>query len=35
MKTETQGKIKYGVWGLVCGAVMAMIIGFAARESQP
>ena len=29
MKPETQGKIKYGVWGLVCGAVMAMIIGFA------
>jgi len=29
MKTETEGKIKYGVWGLVCGAVIAMIIGFA------
>jgi hypothetical protein len=29
MKPETQGKIKYGVWGLVCGAVIAMIIGFA------
>ena len=22
-------KIKYGVWGLICGAVIAMIIGFA------
>ena len=22
-------KIKYGVWGLICGAVVAMIIGFA------
>jgi len=29
MKPETQGKIKYGVWGLVVGAVIAMIIGFA------
>ena len=29
MKTETAGKIKYGVWGLICGAVIAMIIGFA------
>jgi hypothetical protein len=29
MKPETAGKIKYGVWGLVCGAVIAMIIGFA------
>ena len=29
MKAETQGKIKYGIWGLVCGAVIAMIIGFA------
>ena len=29
MKTETEGKIKYGVWGLVVGAVIAMIIGFA------
>jgi hypothetical protein len=28
MKAETEGKIKYGVWGLVCGAVIAMIIGF-------
>ena len=29
MKPETTAKIKYGVWGLVCGAVIAMIIGFA------
>ena len=29
MKPETEGKIKYGVWGLVCGAVIAIIIGFA------
>jgi len=28
MKPETEGKIKYGSWGLVCGAVFAMIIGF-------
>ena len=29
MKPETEGKLKYGGWGLVCGAVIAMIIGFA------
>jgi hypothetical protein len=29
MKTETAGKIKYGVWSLIVGAVVAMIIGFA------
>ena len=28
MKPETAGKLKYGDWGLVCGAVIAMIIGF-------
>ena len=28
MKLETEGKIKYGVWGLVVGAVITMIIGF-------
>ena len=28
MKPETAGKLKYGVWGLVFGAVIAMIIGF-------
>ena len=29
MKPETAGKIKYGVWSLILGAVAAMIIGFA------
>ena len=29
MKPETAGKIKYGVWSLIVGAVIAMIIGFA------
>ena len=29
MKLETAAKIKYGVWGLICGAVIVMIIGFA------
>ena len=29
MKTEMEGKIKFGVWGFICGAVVAMIIGFA------
>ena len=28
MKPETGGKIKYGVWSLILGAVVAMIIGF-------
>ena len=28
MKTETAGKFKFGVWGLICGAIVAMIIGF-------
>jgi predicted negative regulator of RcsB-dependent stress response len=28
MKPETAGKLKYGGWGLVCGAIIAMIIGF-------
>ena len=28
MKAETTAKIKYGAWGVVCGAVVAMIIGF-------
>ncbi len=28
MKPETTAKVKYGVWGLICGAVIAMIIGF-------
>ena len=29
MKPETAGKVKYGVWSLIAGAVIAMIIGFA------
>ena len=29
MKPETTAKIKYGVWGLICGAIIVMIIGFA------
>jgi hypothetical protein len=29
MKPETAGKIKYGVWGLIVGAILTMIIGFA------
>ena len=29
MKPETAGKVKFGVWGLICGAIIAMIIGFA------
>ena len=28
MKAETAAKAKYGAWGVVCGAVIAMIIGF-------
>jgi hypothetical protein len=28
MKAEMTGKIQYGVWGLVGGAVVAMVIGF-------
>ena len=29
MTPVTAGKVKYGVWGLICGAVIAMILGFA------
>jgi len=29
MKPETAGKMKYGGWGLIVGAVIVMIIGFA------
>lgn len=29
MKPESAAKVKYGVWGLICGAVIVMIIGFA------
>ena len=28
MKPENSGKIKFGVWGLICGAVIVMILGF-------
>src|SRR5436190_23327484 len=31
MKPDTTEKITYGVCGLICGAVIAMIIGFAWR----
>jgi hypothetical protein len=29
MKPENAVKVKFGVWGLICGAAIAMIIGFA------
>ena len=29
MKPENAAKIKYGVWGLICGGIISMIIGFA------
>jgi hypothetical protein len=29
MKAEMEGKIQYGIGGLICGAIVAMIIGFA------
>ena len=29
MTPVTAGKVKYGVWGLIGGAIIAMIIGFA------
>ncbi|MFC1876453.1 hypothetical protein ACFL2E_04165 [Thermodesulfobacteriota bacterium] len=28
MKPESAGKIKYGVWGLIVGGIVSMIIGF-------
>ena len=28
MKPEMAGKVKFGVWGLICGAIIVMIIGF-------
>jgi hypothetical protein len=28
MKLETAAKFKYGIWGLIGGAVVAMILGF-------
>jgi len=29
MKPETAGKVKFGVWGLIIGAIAVMTIGFA------
>jgi hypothetical protein len=29
MKAESAAKIKYGIWGLIGGAVITMILGFA------
>ena len=29
MTPVTAGKVKYGVWGLICGAIIATILGFA------
>jgi hypothetical protein len=29
MKAEMEGKIQYGIGGLICGAIVAIIIGFA------
>ena len=29
MKPENAGKIKYGIWGLIGGAIIVMIVGFA------
>jgi len=28
MKAETAGKVKYGIWSLILGGIVAMIIGF-------
>ena len=28
MKLESAAKLKYGIWGLISGAVIAMILGF-------
>ena len=35
MKTETELKLKYGIWGLIAGAVGAMIIGFNWGAGRP
>lgn len=29
MNPDTDGKVKFGVWGLILGAIIAMIVGFA------
>jgi hypothetical protein len=28
MKLESAAKVKYGIWGLICGGVAVMILGF-------
>ena len=28
MKPQTAANVKYGIWGLICGAIIAIIIGF-------
>jgi hypothetical protein len=28
MKPENAAKIKYGAWGLICGGIISMIVGF-------
>lgn len=28
MAPVTSAKVKYGIWGLICGAIIAMILGF-------
>ena len=35
MKPETAEKVKFGVWGLIGGAVIAIIIGFAWGGGEP
>jgi len=34
MKEEMAVKVRYGFWGLICGAIVAMIIGFAGEGGQ-
>jgi hypothetical protein len=29
VKPVNEAKVKYGIWGLICGGIIAMIIGFA------
>jgi predicted negative regulator of RcsB-dependent stress response len=29
MSAEMEMKAKYGVWGLICGAIVAIVVGFA------
>ena len=35
MKEESASKIKYGVWGIIVGAIIVMITGFAWGDGQP